>query len=80
MLTGSSSSLSVSRFGNLQLFAVCMLRDFPSFLLALASNNAFINKMWLGGAPRGQNFEDKLRSTFFVSLLSSRLTAVPSEN
>ena len=31
-----------------------ILEDFPSFLLALASNNVFIIKllkMWLGGTP-----------------------------
>ena len=42
-------------FGNLQPFTVRILGDFPSFLSALASNNAFIIKlvkMWLGGAPR----------------------------
>ena len=36
-------------FENLQLFTVRILGDFPSFLSALASNNAFIIKMWLGG-------------------------------
>ena len=41
-------------FGTLQSFTVCILGDFPSFLSALASNNAFIMKlvkMWSGGTP-----------------------------
>ena len=36
------------------MFTVRILGDFPSFLLALASNNAFkikLVKMWLGSAP-----------------------------
>ena len=36
------------------MFTVRILGNFPSFLSALASNNAFIIKlvkMWLGGAP-----------------------------
>ena len=39
-------------FGSLQLFTVRKIGDFPHFLLALASNNAFIIKlvkMWTGG-------------------------------
>ena len=39
-------------FGNLQPLTVHILVDFPSFLWALPSNNAFITvKIWLGGAP-----------------------------
>jgi len=32
-------------------YLVRILGDFPFFLSASASNNAFIVKMWLGGAP-----------------------------
>ena len=41
-------------FWELQPFTVCKTGDFPHFLLALASNNAFIIKlvkMWPGGTP-----------------------------
>ena len=44
----------VVSFGNRQPFTVHILGDFPSFLLALAFNNAFIItlvKIWLRGAP-----------------------------
>ena len=47
-------NLLENSFGNLQSFTVRILGDFPSFLSALASNNAFIIKlvkMWPGGAP-----------------------------
>ena len=45
--------LEIVSFGNLLSFTIRILGDFPSFLLALGSNNAFIIKlvkMWLGGA------------------------------
>ena len=37
-------------FGSFQPLTVC-IGDFPSFLLALTSNNTFIIKMWPGGSP-----------------------------
>ena len=53
------------------------------FLWALPSNNAFIIKlvkMWPGGTPGGQNFEDKLRSkskSKFHNTVVSRKYAPP---
>ena len=42
-------------FGSFQPFTVSKVRDvIPSFLSALASNNAFIIKMWPGGTPHGR--------------------------
>ena len=46
--------IQIVSFGNLQLFTVRILGNFPSILSALASNNAFIIKLvkvWPGGAP-----------------------------
>ena len=64
MLTDSSSSCTVSKvsFGGHQSFTVRILGDFPRFLSALASNNAFIIKLGCGLAEPscgGRNFEDK---------------------
>ena len=61
---------------------IYILGDFPSFLLALVSNNVFIIKlvkMW--PSCGGRNFEDKLRSTFFFlqrSLLSAVVSLMPA--
>ena len=46
--------LAHSHFGSLRPFTVRKTGDFPHFLSALASNNAFIIKlvkMWPGGTP-----------------------------
>ena len=59
--------LHTVRFGSLQPFTVRETGDFPHFLSALASNNAFIIKLvkiWPVGG--GLNFEDKLRSTYYT--------------
>ena len=46
--------LANSKFGTLQPFTVCKTGHFPSFLLALASNEVLkikLVKMWPGGTP-----------------------------
>ena len=45
MLTDSSCTVSKVSFGGHQSFTVRILGDFPRFLSALASNNAFIIKL-----------------------------------
>ena len=43
--------LLANSFGSLQPLTVHTIRDFPSFLSAVASNNAFIIKVWPGRTP-----------------------------
>lgn len=53
----------IVNLGGVQHFIVCVIGEFPSFLLALASNNAFIIKM-LCQVAMGRENSNQTNSSF----------------
>ena len=67
--------LANTQFWESSIFYCPYIWDFPSFLLALESNKAFIielAKMWPGGTPDVVD-RTSLRSTFFMSTTAPQM-------